>query len=69
DLERILKGPSKDKGIILNAHPFIAAYLTKGFASQRSKWFMEHKKWIKIQPRDAYQYLEYRFKDKEGKAL
>ncbi len=69
DLERILKGPAKDKGIVLNTHPFIAAYLTKGFPSIRSKWFLEHKKWIKVQPRDAYTYLEYRFLNKDGEPL
>ena len=69
DLEQILKGPNKDKGMYLNIHPFIAAYITKGFPSIRSKWFLEHKKWIKIQPRDAYTYLEYRFKDKDGKNI
>jgi len=35
----------------------------------RSKWFLEHKKWVKIQPRDAYTYLEYRFTDKDGKTV
>jgi ribonuclease G len=69
DLEKLLKGPKKDSKITLNIHPFIAAYLTKGFPSIRAKWFMEHKKWIKIQPRDAYTYLEYRFKDKNGKTI
>ncbi|MRI01935.1 Rne/Rng family ribonuclease [Kriegella sp. EG-1] len=69
DLEKLLKGPKKDCSITLNLHPFIAAYITKGFPSIRSKWFMEHKKWIKIQPRDAYTYLEYRFKDKNGKTI
>lgn len=69
DLEKLLKGPAKDNGIILNIHPFIAAYLTKGFPSIRSKWFLEHKRWIKIQPRDAYTYLEYRFKNKDGKTI
>ena len=69
DLERILKGPNKGKSITLNIHPFIAAYLTKGMPSIRQKWFLEYKKWVKIQPRDAYTYLEYRFKDKEGKTL
>ena len=69
DLEKLLKGPKKDSKITLNIHPFIAAYITKGFPSMRSKWFMEHKKWIKIQPRDAYTYLEYRFKDKNGKTI
>ena len=69
DLEKILKGPNKHKSLILNLHPFIAAYLTKGFPSIRSKWFLEHKKWVKIQPRDAYTYLEYRFKDKDGATI
>ncbi len=69
DLEKLLKGPKKDSKITLNIHPFIAAYITKGFPSMRSKWFMEHKKWIKIQPRDAFTYLEYRFKDKNGKTI
>ncbi|ETN94632.1 ribonuclease G [Zhouia amylolytica] len=69
DLERIIKNDKAKNGIILNTHPFIAAYLTKGFPSIRSKWFLEHKKWVKILPRDAYTYLEYRFKDKNGKIL
>jgi len=70
DLERLLKGPAKDsKSITLNLHPFIAAYITKGFPSIRTKWFLEHKRWIKIQPRDAYTYLDYRFKNKDGKTI
>ena len=68
-LERIIKGAGKDKQIVLNAHPFIAAYLTKGFPSIRSKWFLDYKKWIKVQPRDAYTYLEYRITDKKGNEL
>jgi len=67
DLERIFK---KDyKKVVLNAHPFIAAFLTKGFPSIRTKWFMEHKKWVKVIPRDAYTYLEYHFFDKNGKEI
>lgn len=67
DLEQLIK---KDyKKLTLNTHPFIAAFLTKGFPSIRSKWFFEHKKWVKIIPRDAYTYLEYHFKDKNGKPI
>ncbi|OAB80020.1 Rne/Rng family ribonuclease [Cochleicola gelatinilyticus] len=67
EVKRLFK---KDyKKITLNAHPFIAAFLTKGFPSIRTKWFMEHKKWVKIQPRDAYTYLEYHFHDKNGEPL
>ncbi|OYU84214.1 MAG: ribonuclease E/G [Flavobacterium sp. BFFFF2] len=55
--------------IRLNVHPFVAAYLTKGFPSIRTKWFFAHKKWVKIIPRDAYKYLEYRFLDDEGNGI
>lgn len=67
ELEQLFK---KDyKKVTLNTHPFIAAFLTKGFPSIRSKWFFEHKKWVKIQPRDAYTYLEYHFYDKDGNQI
>ena len=67
ELKRVLQ---KDyKKITLNTHPFIAAFLTKGFPSVRTKWFLEHKKWVNIQPRDAYTYLEYHFFDKDGNKI
>lgn len=67
EVKRLL---TKDyKKITLNTHPFIAAFLTKGIPSVRTKWFMEHKKWVKIQPRDAYTYLEYHFYDKDGNVI
>jgi ribonuclease G len=66
DLERIVK---MHKKVTLNVHPFVAAYLQQGFPSMRSKWFLEHKKWIKIIPRDAYTYLDYHFFDKEGNEI
>ena len=66
DLERILKTHKK---VMLNVHPFVAAYLKKGFPSLRSKWFFEYKKWVKIIPRDAYTYLEYRFFDSQGNEI
>lgn len=61
ELERILSN-TKNKKIALHVHPFIAAYLNQGFWSIRKKWFLKHKKWISIIPRDAYQYLQFKFK-------
>ena len=66
DLETKLK---THKSVVLNVHPFVAAYLGKGFPSLRMKWYFEHKKWVKIIPRDAYTFLEYHFYDKEGKDI
>jgi len=49
------------KSITLHVHPFVAAYLTKGFMSAQKKWSLKHKKWIRIIPRDAFQYLKFHF--------
>ena len=66
DFQRIVK---KHRRLVLNAHPFVAAYLKSGFPSLRTRWFLEHKKWVKIVPRDAYKYLEYHFFDSKGNAI
>ena len=68
DVNRLIQHKKND-GLVLNAHPFIAAYLQKGFPSIQQKWFLKYKKWIKILPRDAYPYLQYRFYSKKGKRL
>ena len=60
DLEKLISNP-KNKKINLNVHPFIASYLKKGILSIRFRWYLEHKKWITITPRDAYTYLHYKF--------
>jgi len=57
------------KTLMLNTHPFVAAYLTKGFPSMRLKWLFKHKVRVKIIPRDAYTYLEYHFFDKNNKEV
>jgi len=69
DLEEIIFQSNYNGRITLNIHPFIAAYLTKGLFSIRLKWFLKYRQWIKILPRDAYSYLEYRFKTNEGTPL
>jgi len=60
---RYLMEQNKYKKITLTTHPFIAAYLTKGFYSIQRKWFLKYKKWVQVKPSDAYQFLEYRFFD------
>ncbi len=57
------------KKIVLNVHPFIAAYLKKGIPSIQQRWFAKYKKWIKILPRDAYQYLRFDFTDDKGELI
>lgn len=50
------------RNIVLNVHPFVGAFITKGFPSIQLKWFIKNKKWIKVLPRDAFMYLQFEFK-------
>ncbi|MBP9601754.1 MAG: ribonuclease E/G, partial [Lutibacter sp.] len=68
ELDKIFIANSSEK-VLLNVHPFIAAYLQKGFPSIQHKWFAKYKKWIKILPRDAFQYLTFNFTNKEGEIV
>lgn len=59
-----------EKGkLYLHVHPFVEAYLTKGFHSIQMKWFMKYKKWITIIPRDSFKYLEYRLYNSKKQEL
>lgn len=59
-LERLIKS-KKFSRLSLHVHPFLAAYLREGALSIRQRWWLTHKKWIKIVPRNAFHYLEYKF--------
>ncbi|MFV0238249.1 MAG: Rne/Rng family ribonuclease [Flavobacteriales bacterium] len=59
-LNKLFSKEKKEK-IYLHVHPFVAAYLKKGFPSIHHKWFFKYKKWVEIIPRDAYSVLEYHF--------
>jgi len=62
DLVHIISSRPKSK-IKLVVHPFIFAFLKKGFVSEQWRWYMELKKWIKIKQNNDFQLLEYKFFD------
>lgn len=68
ELDKLVSS-KKHKKVMLNVHPFIAAYLKKGIPSIQQRWFTKYKKWIKILPRDAYQYLIFDFTDNKGEII
>lgn len=53
----------KTRKIYLNAHPFVAAYLTKGLIPLRIKWNLKYGICLKVQPVTSYHLLEYHFFD------
>ncbi|OAQ39289.1 ribonuclease G [Pedobacter psychrophilus] len=59
-----------EKGITLCVHPYIAAYIKKGFVSQQMKWFFKYNQWIKVKEVPSYHLTEFHFlsaKDEEIK--
>ncbi len=67
DVKRLVdKGYKK---FSIHVHPFIAAYLTKGLWNIKRKWMWRYKANLKIQPRDSFKYLEYKYFDASGQEL
>lgn len=62
-----LVNEKKESGLTLHVHPFIHAFLTKGFPSHRMKWFLRWKQWVKVDPVGASQYLDFSVTDSTGK--
>ncbi|GAB4259887.1 MAG: ribonuclease E/G [Saprospiraceae bacterium] len=60
DLKFIIQSNPKGK-VSLKVHPFIEAYLKKGFPSIQMKWFRQFYKWIRIRPDNSYPLTRYKF--------
>jgi len=64
----ILKDLNKLK-LTLKAHPFVVAYLTKGWRSPRNKWFLKYFKWVRVRVNPALSLLEYQFLDENKEEI
>jgi ribonuclease G len=51
----------KPVSLSLHVHPFVEAFLKKGYNSHQLKWFIKYKKRIKIKSSTAYHLMEYHF--------
>ncbi len=68
NLKYLLHDQNEQK-LELALHPYLEAYLRKGFPSIRDKWYMKYKKWIKLKPMNSYHFLEYRFFNKNKEEI
>ncbi|MGB1247744.1 MAG: Rne/Rng family ribonuclease [Chitinophagales bacterium] len=60
---------AKNIAFRLVVHPYIAAFINKGFISQQIKWSWEHKQWIGVSAHNELPLTEFRFLDKEDKDI
>lgn len=59
----------KEPKVTLHCHPYVAAYFTKGIMSKRTKWFLNHKKWVKIVGNNDFNFLQYEFRNKNNEKI
>jgi len=50
-----------EKNITLCVHPYIKAYIKRGFINRQMKWFLKYNQWIKVKSNPAYQITEFHF--------
>jgi len=58
-----------DESISLEVHPFLEAYLKKGYPSVNMKWLVKFKKRYKIKAATSSTFLEYHFYDHDRNEL
>ena len=54
----------------VHVHPYVAAYLTKGFlVSIARRWKLQIARGIRVTPNQSLGFLDYKFLDKEGNEI
>lgn len=54
-----------EQNITICVHPFVYAYLTKGFPSIQLKWFFRYKNWIRLKSNQSYYLTQFKFFNKD----
>ena len=58
-----------EKSVALVAHPYLAAFFTKGIISQQMRWFFKYKKWIPVRGLSSQHLLQYSFVDNDNEEI
>ena len=62
DLDFILQSRPKGK-LYLHIHPFVEAYLKKGFPNTQMRWYMKYQRWMRLKSEPEYPLNVYKFFD------
>jgi len=68
DLDFIMRSQRPSK-LTLIVHPFLHAYLRKGFFWQQITWWREHRRWVRIKADSNYPLVEYKFFDENNEEI
>ncbi len=58
-----------EKDLVLALHPYLFAFFSQGFISQRMRWYFKYKRWIKMVKDTSLGVTEYKFLNKEGEEI
>jgi ribonuclease G len=58
-----------EKDLVLALHPYLFAYFTNGFISERMRWYFKYKRWVKMVKDTSMGITEYKFLNKEGEEI
>ena len=67
-LEFVFTKQNENK-VLITLHPFLYAYFTEGFISQRMKWFFKYKKWVSLMKDSSLGLTEYSFVNGQGEEI
>jgi len=59
----------KMKKLLLKVHPFVYAYLKRGFPSEILKWKFRYTHGLKVIPSDSLGFLEFKIVDDKNKEV
>ncbi len=59
----------KHSGLIVEVHPILHAYLTKGFPSKRRKWSWKYKQKVRVKQNSNYHLTEFHFYDNNNEEI
>jgi len=68
DLVNLLNSMPKSK-LTLHVHPFVEAFLSKGFPNHQMRWLWRHQTWLRLVSRDDLGLTEYTFFDQRGEEI
>lgn len=58
-----------EKDLVLAVHPYLHAYFTKGFISQRMRWYFKYKRWVTMMEDTSMGITEFKFLNKEREEI
>ncbi|MBP5541139.1 MAG: Rne/Rng family ribonuclease [Bacteroidales bacterium] len=63
---RYLSTSQNERRLTIIAHPYVYAYLTKGFRSIRRKWARQYRMRLSVKPSEQLGLIEYKFINAQG---